>query len=248
MIDLEQQVKKANRDFYDITGTSYEAVDGRRSEQLIRYVMNQLESISENTVSGSVLDLGCGSGFISMAAKNCFEHLYAIDISHKIIKNIEDKSFPRVVADTDLIPVKDARLNCVVTFAVLHHCYSYEKILSEIHRILVPGGIYYSDHDIDSLFFKRFQLLLKIYRKINDQRKKYLKAFSLLTKEMYDCSEFHQDGIPSEFIGTTLKRIGFKDVKIEYHWFGLNPLTDKIFGKRLFKIGYAPLVKIIAVK
>lgn len=248
MFDLEKQVKKANKDFYDIIGPSYEAIDGRRSEQIIRYVMNQLESISKNTVADSILDLGCGSGFISMTAKNYFKQRYAIDISHKIIKKIESKNLYKITADTDLIPFKDAKLNCVVTFAVLHHCYSYEKILSEIYRILATGGIYYSDHDIDSLFFGRFSPLMKIYRKINNQRKKYLKRFNQLSKEMYDCSEFHQNGIPSEVIGTTLKRIGFKDIKLQYHWFGLNPLTDKIFGKRLFRMGYAPLVKIIAVK
>ncbi|WP_347273851.1 methyltransferase domain-containing protein [Candidatus Kuenenia sp.] len=248
MIDLEQQVKRANKDFYDIIGHSYEAIDGRRSERLIRYVEIQFEKILNNTNANSILDLGCGGGFISRIAKDYFKHRYAVDISHKIIKSIEDKTLYSVTADTDMIPIKDAKLNCVVTFAVLHHCYSYEKILSEIYRVLTKGGIYYSDHDMDSFFFRRFKPLLNIYRKINDASRDYMAKFNQLSEDMYNYSEFHQNGIPSPVIETTLKRIGFKDVRYEYHWYGLSLLTDKMFGKRSYKRGYAPLVRIFAVK
>ncbi len=248
MNDLAQQVKKANKEFYDIIGHSYEVIDGRRSEQLIHYVSKQLETICKNTNAGSLLDLGCGWGFISRIAKNYFKQRYAMDISYKIIGGINDSDLLKITADSDSIPIKDSKLDCVITFAVLHHCYSYEKILSEIYRVLTHGGIYYSDHDMDAFFFKRFKPLLKIYRKINNASKHYLTSFNQLSEEMYNCSEFHQNGIPSETIETTLKRIGFKNVQLEYHWFGLAPLTNKIFGKKFYKMGYAPLVKIIAVK
>lgn len=248
MIDLEQKVKNANKNFYNTVGSLYELIDGRRSEQLTRYVCEQLKIISKNTNAGSILDLGCGGGFISRIAKNYFNHRYALDISHNITKCIDDATLNKLTADTDLIPIGNNKLNCVVTFAVLHHCYSYEKMLSEIYRILTVGGIYYSDHDMDAFFFERFKPLLKVYRKINDSSKNYLSRFNRLSKEIYDYSEFHQNGIPSKTIETTLKRIGFKEVNLEYHWFGLSTLTDKLLGKKPFKKGYAPLVKIFAVK
>ena len=83
---------------------------------------------------------------------------------------------------------------------------------------------------------------------INNSHNNYLSKFNHLTKEIYCYSEFHQNGIPIEIIESTLKRVGFKNINIEYHWFGLSPLTNKIFGKRSFKRGNAPLVKIFAVK
>jgi len=132
MNNPELQVKKANKDFYDIVGPSYEEIDGRRSEQLLGYVSKKLETISRQTDTDSILDLGCGSGFISRIAKKYFKKRYAIDISYKIVKAIEDKNLHKVTADSDLIPMQDDSLNCVVTFAVLHHCYAYEKMLSEI--------------------------------------------------------------------------------------------------------------------
>lgn len=248
MNNLAQRVKDANRNFYDIVGESYEEIDGRRSEQLIHYAEDKLGEISKKTEANSILDLGCGSGFISRVARNYFKQRYALDISHRIVRGIDDVGLYKVIADTDVIPFKDNSMDCVVSFAVLHHCYSYEKILSEICRVLVKGGIFYSDHDMDSLFFRRYRPLLKIYRKVNDARSHYLSRFSQLSSEMYHCSEYHEDGIPSEAIELLLKNAGFSDVRLEYHWFGLSPLTDNIFGKKSYKKGYAPLVRIIAAK
>lgn len=248
MDDLAHKVKKANRDFYDIIGSSYESIDGRRSEELIRYVDDQFRSISKNTEADSILDLGCGNGFISRISKRYFERRYALDISYRVMRDIDDGNLYRIAADSDLIPIKDGQINCVVTFAVLHHCYSYEKILSEIHRVLTAGGIFYSDHDMDSHFFKRFGLLLKIYRKVNSISNHRVSGFDQALQTMYRCSEFHNNGIPSQVIKAKLKSIGFKDIKFDYHWFGLSPLTNTMFGKRSYNMGYAPLVRIIAVK
>ena len=245
---LEQKVKRANREFYDIVGPSYECIDGRRSERLINYVSRQIESISGNTGADSVLDLGCGSGFIARIAKDYFKRRYALDISFKIIRAIDDGNLRKITADYDSLPIRSSTLNCVVTFATLHHCYSYEKMFPEIYRVLRSGGIYYSDHDMDSLFFRRFKPLLRIYRRMHDAKAKYMSTFDRLSGEIYDCAEFHQEGIPSEMVVDLLEAVGFKHIKLEYHWFGLSSLTDKLFGKKSYKKGYAPLVKIIALK
>lgn len=248
MNNLELQVKKANKSFYDIVGASYEDIDGRRSEDLLDYVSKKLEKIASLTEPDSILDMGCGSGFISRIARQYFRERYALDISHKIVKAIDDKNLHRITADSDLIPMQDASLSCVAAFAVLHHCYSYVKMFSEINRVLKKGGVFYSDHDMDSFFFNRFRPLLKTYRRINDASRHYMSKFSQLSEEIYNCSEFHQDGIPSGEIESMLRNIGFKDVRLEYHWYGLSSMTNKIFGRKIYKRGYGPLARIIAVK
>lgn len=80
MDDLARKVKKANRDFYDIVGSSYESIDGRRSEELICYVDDQVRMISRNIKADSILDLGCGNGFISRVSNSYFKRRYALDI------------------------------------------------------------------------------------------------------------------------------------------------------------------------
>lgn len=249
MDNLEQKVKRANRDFYNIVGASYEKIDGRRNNQLKQYIASQLQFVFQNTESNSILDLGCGTGFISHIAQNYFKQRYALDISLGVLIGINDKSILKIVADFDAIPIRDGKLNGVIAFSVLHHCYSFEKMFAEIYRILKKDGIFYSDHDIDSLFFERFKPLVKLYRRINNAKKRYLSKFADLSEDMYNYSEFYKEGIPSDRIGKMLQKIGFKKVLIQYHWYGLSLFLSKIFGqRRYYKRGYAPLVRIIAIK
>lgn len=247
-MNIEDKVKKANRLFYDTVSASYDDIDGRRSQHLVSYLSDQLDAISRRLASSSILDLGCGSGFVSRVASDYFQSRYAIDISYNIINAIDDGSLHKINADLDFLPIKDKELGTVVTFAVLHHCPSYGQLFREVYRVLNDGGIYYSDHDMDSAFYSRFKPLLKVYRGIFSAEKRYKARFLELTEEIYCYSEYHQNGIPSDEIGHLLRSIGFRDVSIQYHWYGLSPLTDLIFGKRAFKIGNAPLVRIIATK
>ncbi len=248
MNEEKQKVKAANRAFYDIVGGGYEAVDGRRSERLVRYLEEQLVGVRRATGRGSFLDLGCGNGFVARTAKNYFKRVIAADISFKILEAAGSEVPGKLTADSDRLPLKSSRLDCVATFAVLHHCYAYEELFAEIYRVLKDGGVYYSDHDMDSAFFRRFRPFLRLYRKLHDAKGAYLSKFDRLSEEIYDYSEFHREGVPSEEMETLLRKTGFREVEIEYHWFGLSPLADKLFGKRTRRRSSAPLVRIFAVK
>jgi hypothetical protein len=87
-----------------------------------------------------------------------------------------------------------------------------------------------------------------LYRILKQHGAPYLNRYKELSQEQYDLSEIHQNGIPSRDIDTMLRDVGFKDVRMEYHWYGLTGWADKIFGPRSFAKGYAPLVRIIATK
>jgi ubiquinone/menaquinone biosynthesis C-methylase UbiE len=248
MMTLEKRIKDANRRFYDTVGSRYEEIDGRRSNQLSGYVSHRLTSISVTAGGNAVLDLGCGSGFVSIAAEGAFYRRYAMDISINILRAIPDKNLQKSVADSDFLPVRDSKFNCVVAFAVLHHCCSFEKLMSEVFRVLIDGGVFYSDHDLDSQFFNRFKPVLAVYRSLNNNRQRYISAYHGLSEEIYDLSEFHQNGICSKKIEKIMKDVGFKKIRREYHWYGLTTFTDKIFGQRTFPPGVAPLVRITAEK
>ncbi|MCX6356705.1 MAG: class I SAM-dependent methyltransferase [Candidatus Aureabacteria bacterium] len=248
MNELGCHVKRANRDFYDIVGAAYESIDGRRSERLAGYVAGRMEMLSRRAGSESMLDLGCGNGFVARVAKAYFRRQYAVDISCSILRSIADGTPVKLCADSDSIPIRGGRVNCVVTFAMLHHCFEYEKLLSEIHRVLAPGGVYYSDHDMDELFFSRFRLAIEAYHLFNNAKRRYRRAFKNISAELYDYSEYHRRGIPSGTILSLLARLGFREVTCDYHWFGLSPVTDRLFGVRTFRRGLAPLTRIIAVK
>lgn len=248
MISVRDRVKNANRIFYDTVGSSYERLDGRRTGSLKKYIAAQLGIISKKTSCGSILDLGCGNGFVSKIAKDYFIRRYAVDISPKILASIEDDDLIKINSDADSIPIETESIDCVVTFAVLHHCFTFDQMFREIYRVLRKGGIYYSDHDMDALFFSRFKPLLKIYRIFSNQKKHCLSIYRNLSGEIYDCSEFHSKGIQTETISESLLSIGFREVKLDYHWYGLSPLFDGIFSDKIYKRGFAPIVRVTASK
>ena len=244
----EEQVKKANKEFYDIVGSNYEKLDGRRTEPLYAYVDEQLKEVSTLGNSDSILDLGCGNGFVSQVAAHLFKQRYAIDISYLILRGIEDPPLKKIAADSDFIPIQDNQIDVVGAFAFLHHCHSFERVCGEVYRILKAGGIFYSDHDMDISFYSRFKSMMKIYRKVHNAKKRYLESFETISENLYDCSEFHQNGIQSDLICSLLKKIGFSEVSISFHWFGLSSFSDRLFGKKKYPRGWAPLTRIVALK
>jgi SAM-dependent methyltransferase len=244
----EEQVKKANKEFYDIVGSNYEELDGRRKESLYAYLEDQLKQLSILGGTDSILDLGCGSGFVSKVADQLFRRRLAVDISYSILRGIEDQNLERIAADSDFIPIGDNQIDVVGAFALLHHCHSFERLCGEVYRILKTGGVFYSDHDMDISFYSRFKRMMKIYRRIHNAKKRYLENFDSLSENLYDCSEFHQNGIQPDLLCSLLKKTGFREVNITFHWFGLSSFSDRLFGKKIFPRGWAPLTRIVALK
>jgi ubiquinone/menaquinone biosynthesis C-methylase UbiE len=248
MADIENEVKKANRQFYDTVANSYELIDGRRSESLARYVRGILRTVSARTEGDSILDLGCGSAFVSKVAQGLFEKTYAMDISFEIVKRAPVARLQRIVGDLDYIPARGSSFDCVAAFAVLHHCYSFEKLFKEVYRVLRSGGVFYSDHDMNRAFFNRFRLLLNTYRCFSGTGCKYVKHFKGISEETYNYAEYHSEGIPSEMIAELLMELGFSEVIIDFHWYGLSSLADSVLGTKTFSQGLAPLMRVVAVK
>ena len=74
----------------------------------------------------------------------------------------------------------------------------------------------------------RFGVPMWIYRKIFDAGKKYVDSGKGISREVYDLSEIHSDGVESPKIIDGLKKAGFKSVEPFYHWYGLSGLTNKV--------------------
>ena len=245
---LHKKVRDANKLFYNNVADIYEEIDGRRTDDLKKWLSNSLKVLSNSTTGKVLLDVGCGSGFAMDSGKEFFSHLYGIDISLEILKESKDKSKHLICGEVSYIPLKDNSVDVVVCLAVLHHIYNHKPLIKEIYRVLKKDGVLYTDHDMDKTFNKQFKIPLVFYRIIFDACKKYKKAKKEITGEMYRLSEIHSDGIDSYKILSYLEVEGFSDINCYFHWFGLNGVLNRIFKQKFFKNGLAPLVSIRAVK
>jgi len=236
-----------NQTFYDKTAAVYDLADGRRSTQLETWLSVKLKALADQHGSASLLDLGCGTGFVMKTARPYFKKVVGVDISSQMLKTA--KKYGQVVCtDISKISFKNNSFNVVVCFATLHHCVELKAIFDQAYRVLKNNGCFYSDHDLEAHFAQNFKLPLSIYRTLRNPARRYSQLVKGLDKDLYKKTEHHSSGIDALKLTNQLKNIGFNKIKTTYHWFGLNPFTDIIFRQKQFKLGRAPLLSIKAVK
>tara|TARA_B100000508_G_scaffold39647_1_gene31083 strand:- start:3286 stop:4053 length:768 start_codon:yes stop_codon:yes gene_type:complete len=96
-----------------------------------------------------VLCLGCGTGEECNHLNEVAQEIVGVDISEGLI-NYAKKSYPELefhVMDMEKLDFEDNSFDYVYSSLVMHYVDSWTKTLSEVHRILRPGGTFlFSTH------------------------------------------------------------------------------------------------------
>jgi len=115
----------------------------------------------EGKLKGPVLDLGCGDGFF---AETVFGHLdTGIDLDEgEVGRAVKRGAYDQalVVSATDM-PFKNNSYNTVISNCVMEHIPDIDAVLSEVKRVLKPGGrlitsVPSEKWDTDSIYQKMF--------------------------------------------------------------------------------------------
>ncbi|TAN07173.1 MAG: methyltransferase domain-containing protein [Rhodanobacteraceae bacterium] len=90
----------------------------------------------------SILDAGCGTGLLlrRVAARAPGAHLVGIDLTLAMIRRADAKLSGLLVGDVCRLPLARESLDAVVLASVLQYLPSLDCALSEIVRVLRPGG------------------------------------------------------------------------------------------------------------
>ena len=243
---LAEEVKAANRRLYDAVADDYERIDGRRSDSLVSWIRRRLTRLASEGGNGLLLDLGSGSGVVTRAAKGIFQRTIAMDISPRILATAGPIADWRIAADTDRLPIADESVDVVSCFAVLHHLYDSGGLLREVARVLRPGGVFWSDHDMDAAFFRRFRWPLRGYRALRGADRQYEGAAGIDART-YELAEFRENGVDGDAVTKQCLGVGLLP-RIDFHWYGLTGVTNLLFGQREQARGWAPLLRIVATK
>jgi ubiquinone/menaquinone biosynthesis C-methylase UbiE len=211
------------------------------------WLRGRLRELRALAPGGRLIDIGSGSGLVTRCAEGLFERRVATDISQEILDANRDAFDVGVAADCDALPFPDGDFDVMTCFAVLHHLFAFDGLAAEAARVLKPGGIFYSDHDMDAAFYRRFRPLLALYRRMHNAAARYRKVSGEITDELYQLSEIQATGIDAAGFAALLEDRGFH-VSLQFHWYGLTGVTDRIFGRRALRRGWAPLVRVTAVR
>jgi ubiquinone/menaquinone biosynthesis C-methylase UbiE len=105
-----------------------------------RIILDQLVAFLESNYaadrSGVVLDLGAGTKPYAALYESYFARSVSVDVPH----SPHDTSGVDTMASADALPFSDASFDCVICTEVLEHCPEPGAVMSEIARVLRPGG------------------------------------------------------------------------------------------------------------
>lgn len=94
----------------------------------------------------SVLEIGCGVGLDTYTMAVHGLQVTAVDLTHIALNTVQQRflrhNIPAsfLLADACNLPLPNNSFDYVYSFGVLHHVADTEKSISEVHRLLKPGG------------------------------------------------------------------------------------------------------------
>ena len=112
-------------------------------------IRNRIVDLAEPRRDDHVVDLGAGTGLLTLALAPRVQELTAVDISERMLERLDDKAaadgvtnVEPLVADLRRLPLEDECATLVVSNYAFHHLDDpgKELALAEARRILRPGG------------------------------------------------------------------------------------------------------------
>jgi ubiquinone/menaquinone biosynthesis C-methylase UbiE len=175
------------------------------------------------TVIGSwenaiVVDIGCAPGNVYAALKDCCgtpNLMIGVDISQGGLKIARTLGYTPVLADAQNLPFVDEFADVVTLNAALHHADDMEKVLREAARIVRPGGLLITDHDLQKTMWKDNQVARLIWKARLPIYRFLRRGGHATSDEQYWCqaTEVHHqpgDGVTPEFFHQILEPLGFR--------------------------------------
>jgi SAM-dependent methyltransferase len=109
----------------------------------------------------SALEIGCGTGRGARILIDVmgFDKVYAFDLDEKCIeraiKGTPDRLRGRIsffVGDAQDFSFADSAFDAVVNYGIIHHVLDWRRCISEIGRVLKPGGLFYFEEIYPPLY------------------------------------------------------------------------------------------------
>ncbi len=205
--------KSKIRQSFGAASSSYDGAAG-----LQRTVGKELlRNIDGEKLTGTILDLGCGTGFLTrelLALLRC-QQMVALDIALPMLHMTRNKlrsgekheidNVQYLCADAEQLPLADQIIDGMFSNLALQWCRRPEAVFADIKRVLKPDG---------QLVFSTF----------GPQTLKELKAAWAEVDDYHHVNEFYSEGQLEYF----LQQAGFRELQVESKFYSSS--YDSVLG------------------
>jgi ubiquinone/menaquinone biosynthesis C-methylase UbiE len=138
--------KQAEREFANKVDQGYLYQKPFNDPRVFREFSVVLELFGSRIPGGSVLDVGCGSGWTSLFLARSGYRVTGVDLSERMIEVAQDKARQEnlavdfAVADMEELDLARKDFDAALYFDCLHHCPGYQQALNRVCDHLRPGG------------------------------------------------------------------------------------------------------------
>lgn len=109
------------------------------------WILNKLRTLCDH--KGTILDVGCGGGFLSNVLARQGYKVTGVDLSEESLKVASHHDVTGTVkyevADAYKLPYADESFDAVCAMDFLEHVESPETVIKEFSRVLRPGGLFF---------------------------------------------------------------------------------------------------------
>ncbi|HAG43317.1 MAG TPA: SAM-dependent methyltransferase [Clostridium sp.] len=130
--------------YFDSIAESWNVIRSEYFEERLKYKILSITNVKDKPVA----DLGCGTGFVSLALANEAGMIFSVDSSRNMLKElsttISKKGYKNVYpikSSLDNLALFDESLNTVFINMALHHIKDVKKAIEEMYRVLKKDGV-----------------------------------------------------------------------------------------------------------
>ena len=131
--------RKYQRDFFQTHSSIRDLSKRQKKAEKIRHI---LQETFGNHFLDTCLDIGCSAGYVTVEISDLFQRMYGVEFDIHALRNrpADSRNARFVAGDAMSLPFHDNSIDVMICAQVYEHVPDDRRLISEIYRVLKPGG------------------------------------------------------------------------------------------------------------